>query len=241
MSVIPSGECYTFGEEHVSSHKGTPLHARLHEGETPGSSCPPACRTALHPPQTRPGTRPGAELTEGNPQTLPTPPTPPKSPSPPPPRGTHVLQVAEDEVLGRCVKGSARGRQFRARDKAPNPTTRPQGPGTRPQGPGRAPRAPDPSPLRSEPPPTHLPATPQPQEGYDGLHHHLLHLLALPAVPHGCRRLAAPAPPPPPEAAEGGRERAQGALGCWRTAGGGRVSMVAGLLEVGGALNRLQI
>lgn len=36
------------------------------------------------------------------------------------------------------------------------------------------------------------PAPPRPAgEGYDGLHHHLLHLLALPAVRHGCSRPAA--------------------------------------------------
>lgn len=152
------------------------------------------------------------KLSEGDPRTLPAPPTSPQIPIPSPssPRATHVLPVAEDEVLGRCVKGSARGQELQARDKAsgqglkpwneaPGPRDKASRPGPRPLGPG--------------PPPTRSPVAPRPQEGYDGLHHHLLHLLALPAGRHGCRRLAAPAAPalPPPEAAEAGRERARDA------------------------------
>lgn len=38
----------------------------------------------------------------------------------------------------------------------------------------------------SRPPRGSETSPPQPHEGYDGLYHHLLHLLALPAVRHGC-------------------------------------------------------
>lgn len=85
----------------------------------------------------------------------------------PPPRGTHVLQVAEDEVLSAALR-----------------TERLSGTARDPQGLSYPPLPVGPAPQ--------TPPQPRPSaEGYDGLHHHLLHLLALPAVRHGCSRPAA--------------------------------------------------
>lgn len=139
--------------------------------------------------------KPKGEPLKGEPR-----PAPPQ----PQPRGTHVLQVAEDEVLQRSVKDGDNSSAIRPRG--------PQGLSYPPLPVGPAPQT---------------PAPPRPAgEGYDGLHHHLLHLLALPAVRHGCSRPAAATrsrrhtlhrkSQRAPEVAQQGGS-AQGTLGCWKT------------------------